>query len=102
TAESPKYVAESDLKEDPEEYEDEETKDGPADYPMDGGDDGDDDDGERLARCTASAACPSPPPVSSPLLLSSGCPTQIQTLRLASTQALINAVTVIIPSPLLP
>ncbi|GKG09505.1 hypothetical protein Tco_0338251, partial [Tanacetum coccineum] len=29
---------------DPEEYEDDETEDGPVDYPMDGGDDGDDDD----------------------------------------------------------
>ncbi|GJX63654.1 hypothetical protein Tco_0296554 [Tanacetum coccineum] len=37
--------------------------------------------GERLARCTA------PPAHSSPLLPSSGCPTQIQTLRIASTQA---------------
>ncbi|GKF90738.1 hypothetical protein Tco_0274439 [Tanacetum coccineum] len=26
---------------DPEEYEDDETEDGPVDYPMDGGDDGD-------------------------------------------------------------
>ncbi|GJR56624.1 hypothetical protein Tco_1407145 [Tanacetum coccineum] len=43
--------------------------------------------GERLARCTA------PPAHSSPLLPSSGCPTQIQTLRIASTQALIDAVT---------
>nr|GEZ56005.1 hypothetical protein [Tanacetum cinerariifolium]GEZ56578.1 hypothetical protein [Tanacetum cinerariifolium] len=40
TAESPRYVVESD----PEEYEDNESKDGPIDYPMDGGDDGDDDD----------------------------------------------------------
>ncbi|GKF29095.1 hypothetical protein Tco_0095437, partial [Tanacetum coccineum] len=31
-----------------------------------------------------------------------GCPTQIQTLRIASTQALIDAVTVALPSPLLP
>ncbi|GKG59425.1 hypothetical protein Tco_0605076, partial [Tanacetum coccineum] len=31
---------------DPEEYEDDETEDGPADYHMDGGDDGDDDDGD--------------------------------------------------------
>nr|GEW45019.1 hypothetical protein [Tanacetum cinerariifolium] len=110
-------VAESDPKEDPEEYEDDETEDGSVDYPMDGGDDGDDDDdeeeeeehlasadsavvlptdelsaislppeveverllamptpspspltslsppsaGERLARCTAPAALPSPP-----------------------------------------
>nr|GEU92500.1 reverse transcriptase domain-containing protein [Tanacetum cinerariifolium] len=42
TAESPGYVAESD----PEEYEDDETKDGPVDYPIDGGDDGDGDDGD--------------------------------------------------------
>ncbi|GKA92477.1 hypothetical protein Tco_0814402 [Tanacetum coccineum] len=33
----------------------------------------------------------------SPLLPSSGCPTQIQTLRIASTQALINAVTAALP-----
>ncbi|GKE74333.1 hypothetical protein Tco_1536374, partial [Tanacetum coccineum] len=46
TAESPGYVAESDSKEDPEEYEDDETEDGLVDYPMDGGDDGDDDDGD--------------------------------------------------------
>nr|GEY21609.1 hypothetical protein [Tanacetum cinerariifolium] len=46
TAESPGYVAESDPKEDLEEYEDDETEDGPIDYPMDGGDDGDDDDSD--------------------------------------------------------
>nr|GEU81941.1 hypothetical protein [Tanacetum cinerariifolium] len=46
TAESPGYVAKSDLEEDPEEYEDDETEDGPVDYPMHGGDDGDDDDGD--------------------------------------------------------
>ncbi|GJZ97955.1 hypothetical protein Tco_0670408, partial [Tanacetum coccineum] len=51
---------------------------------------------ERLARCTA------PHVHSSPLLPSSGCPTQIQTLRIASTQALIDAVTVALPSPSLP
>ncbi|GKC92996.1 hypothetical protein Tco_1158438 [Tanacetum coccineum] len=51
---------------------------------------------ERLARCMA------PPAHSSPLLPSSGCPTQIQTLRIASTQALIDAVTAALPSPLLP
>ncbi|GKE19063.1 putative reverse transcriptase domain-containing protein, partial [Tanacetum coccineum] len=44
TAESPGYVVESDPKEDPKEYEDDETKDGPVNYPMDGGEDGDDDD----------------------------------------------------------
>ncbi|GKA00086.1 putative reverse transcriptase domain-containing protein, partial [Tanacetum coccineum] len=42
---------------------------------------------ERLARCTAPPAHSSPPPVPSPLLPSSGCPSQIQTLRIASTQA---------------
>nr|GEY36988.1 putative reverse transcriptase domain-containing protein [Tanacetum cinerariifolium] len=46
TAESPEYVAKSDLEEDPEKYEDDETEDGPVDYPMDGGDDGDDDDSD--------------------------------------------------------
>ncbi|GJZ65406.1 hypothetical protein Tco_0622102 [Tanacetum coccineum] len=58
--------------------------------------------GERLARCTAPPAHSSPPPVPSPLLPSSGCPTQIQTLRIASTQALIDAVTTALPSPPLP
>ncbi|GKF09328.1 hypothetical protein Tco_0043552, partial [Tanacetum coccineum] len=46
TAESPGYVFESDPKEDLEEYEDDETEDGPVDYLMDGGEDGDDDDGD--------------------------------------------------------
>nr|GFA73403.1 hypothetical protein [Tanacetum cinerariifolium] len=43
------YVAKSDLEEDPEEYVDDETEDGPGDYLMDGGDDGydDDDDSSR-------------------------------------------------------
>ncbi|GJT19473.1 hypothetical protein Tco_0878179 [Tanacetum coccineum] len=189
TAELPGFVAESD----PEEYEDNETEDGPVDYPMDGGDNRDDDEdedeededeeeehlapadsavvvptvehvsppegtepvipppstditttgaritirlqafislppeaeverllamttpspsphislsppsaGERLARCTALSAHSSPPHVPSPLLPSSGCPTQTQTLRIASTQALIDAVTVKLPSPPLP
>ncbi|GKG46190.1 hypothetical protein Tco_0501036 [Tanacetum coccineum] len=34
TAESPGYVTESDPEEDPKEYEDDETEDGPVDYPM--------------------------------------------------------------------
>nr|GEX40493.1 putative reverse transcriptase domain-containing protein [Tanacetum cinerariifolium] len=46
TAESPGYVAESNLEEDPKEYEDDKAKDGPVEYPMDGGDDGDNDDGD--------------------------------------------------------
>nr|GFC51006.1 hypothetical protein [Tanacetum cinerariifolium] len=158
------------------EYEDDESEDGPVDYPMDGGDNGDDDDDdssrddaddededeedkdeeeeEHLAsadftiiiptvelvphpreqslsyhhhpltllplelgllsgfklpypfhqrqRCTTLFACPSPPPIPSPLLPSSGCLTQIQTLWMASTQALIDAVTATLPSPPLP
>ncbi|GJS90765.1 hypothetical protein Tco_0773401 [Tanacetum coccineum] len=52
--------------------------------------------GERLARCTA------PPAHSPPLPPSSGCLTQIQTLRIASTQALIDAVTAALPPPSLP
>ncbi|GJZ80250.1 hypothetical protein Tco_0645244 [Tanacetum coccineum] len=58
--------------------------------------------GEHLARCTAPPAHSSPPPVPSLLLPSSGCLTQIQTLRIASTQALIDAVTAALPSPPLP
>ncbi|GKD73962.1 hypothetical protein Tco_1332244 [Tanacetum coccineum] len=54
---------------------------------------------ERLVRSMASPAHLSPPPVPSPLLPSSRCPTQIQTLRIASTQALIDAVTAALPSP---
>ncbi|GJW25243.1 hypothetical protein Tco_0039054 [Tanacetum coccineum] len=57
---------------------------------------------ERLVRSMTSPAHSSPPPVPSPLLPSSGCPTQIQTLRIASTQALIDAVTAALPSPPLP
>nr|GEW72480.1 hypothetical protein [Tanacetum cinerariifolium] len=49
---------------------------------------------ERLARCTAPSAHSSLPPVPLPLLPSSGCRTQIQTLRITSTQALIDAVTI--------
>ncbi|GJT63574.1 hypothetical protein Tco_1015054 [Tanacetum coccineum] len=52
--------------------------------------------GERLARCTAPSAH------SPPLPPSSGCLTQIQTLRIASTQALIDAVTAALPPPSLP
>nr|GEV79740.1 reverse transcriptase domain-containing protein [Tanacetum cinerariifolium] len=54
---------------------------------------------ERLARCTAQYVHSSPPHVPSPLLPSSGYPTQIQTLRMASTQAFIDAVTAALPSP---
>nr|GEU64647.1 putative reverse transcriptase domain-containing protein [Tanacetum cinerariifolium] len=41
---------------------------------------------KRLARYTAPSTCPSPLPIPSPLLPSSGYPTQIQTLKMASTQ----------------
>ncbi|GKG42521.1 hypothetical protein Tco_0476819, partial [Tanacetum coccineum] len=54
--------------------------------------------GERLVRSMAPPAHSSPPPVSLPLLPSSRCPTQIQTLRIASTQSLIDAVTAALPS----
>ncbi|GKA71841.1 hypothetical protein Tco_0778057 [Tanacetum coccineum] len=52
--------------------------------------------GERLTRCMA------PHAHSSPLLPSSGCLTQIQTFKMTSTQALIDAVTVALPLPPLP
>ncbi|GJU56577.1 hypothetical protein Tco_1230291 [Tanacetum coccineum] len=58
--------------------------------------------GEHLARCTAPPTHSSLPPMPSPLLPSSVCPTQIQTLKIASTQALIDAVTAALPSPPLP
>nr|GEX53891.1 hypothetical protein [Tanacetum cinerariifolium] len=58
--------------------------------------------GERLARCMTPSTHSSPPPVPSPSLPSSGCPTQIQALRIASTQALIDAVTATLPLPPLP
>nr|GFA36458.1 hypothetical protein [Tanacetum cinerariifolium] len=57
---------------------------------------------ECLARCVVPSAHSSPPPVPSPFLPSSRCPTQIQTLRIASTQALVDVVTAALPSPLLP
>ncbi|GKF58645.1 hypothetical protein Tco_0172182, partial [Tanacetum coccineum] len=157
TAESPGYVIESD----PEEYEDDETEDGPVNYPMDGGD-GDDGDSSRddandededeedeedeeeeehiaLADSTSLFShlreqsllyhhppltlllglglpsdprlpypfhqrqrCTAPHAHSPPLPPSSGCPTHIQTLRIASTQALIDVVTTALPSPSLP
>ncbi|GKF75435.1 hypothetical protein Tco_0224879, partial [Tanacetum coccineum] len=47
-------------------------------------------------------AMPTPPP-SPPISLSHPlCPTQIQTLRIASTQALVDVVTAALPSPPLP
>ncbi|GKC71881.1 hypothetical protein Tco_1117764, partial [Tanacetum coccineum] len=58
--------------------------------------------GESLTRCMAPSAHSSPPLMPSPLLPLSGCPTQIQTLRIASTQALVDAVTAALPSPPLP
>ncbi|GJU02387.1 hypothetical protein Tco_1112725 [Tanacetum coccineum] len=54
---------------------------------------------ERLARCMAPPAHSSPPPVPSPFPPLSGCPTQVQTLRIASTQALIDAVIAALPLP---
>nr|GEV85180.1 hypothetical protein [Tanacetum cinerariifolium] len=58
--------------------------------------------GERRVRCMSPFACPSPPAIPSPLLPSYGCPTQIQTLRMASTQALIDVVTTALSLPPLP
>ncbi|GKF50674.1 hypothetical protein Tco_0147141 [Tanacetum coccineum] len=55
--------------------------------------------GECLVRSMALPAHSSPPPVPSSLLPLSGCLTQIQTLRIESTQALIDAVTTALPSP---
>nr|GEY46850.1 hypothetical protein [Tanacetum cinerariifolium] len=86
TAESPGYVAESDPKKDPKEYEDDESEDGLVDYHMDGGDDGDDDDDDssrddandedeedeeeeekHLASANAAVVVPNVEPVSPPV-----------------------------------
>nr|GEX72864.1 hypothetical protein [Tanacetum cinerariifolium] len=68
TVESPEYVVESDPKEDPEEYEDDETKDEverllamPTPSPSPLASLSPPSTGERLARCTAPVALPSPP-----------------------------------------
>nr|GEZ43010.1 putative reverse transcriptase domain-containing protein [Tanacetum cinerariifolium] len=133
----------SGLKEDPKEYEDDETKDGPVDYPIDGGDDGDDDDDdssgddvddededvedqeeeeEHLASANSAIVIPTielafislPPEVEVERLLAMPTlpPSPLTSLsppsagerlaRMASTQALIDAVTAVLPSPLLP
>nr|GEU61705.1 hypothetical protein [Tanacetum cinerariifolium] len=111
TAESPGYVASSNPEEDPEEYEDDESEDGPVDYPMDGGDDGDDDDGDSsgddasislppVAEVERLLAMPTPPP--SPLTSLSPPYARERMTRIASTRALIDAVTAALPSPPLP
>nr|GEV02984.1 putative reverse transcriptase domain-containing protein [Tanacetum cinerariifolium] len=167
TAMLPGYVAESDPKEDLEEYEDDETKDGLVDYPMDGGYDRDDDDvdlskddaddedeeeDEHLAPTDSAVVIPTvelvsrpkgtepvipppstdttatvariiirlqaaislppevevdrllvmPTPPQSPLTSLSPPSTEERLARMASTQALINAVTATLPSPPLP
>ncbi|GJV19721.1 hypothetical protein Tco_1368741 [Tanacetum coccineum] len=56
----------------------------------------------KRARCTALPGHSLPLPVQSLLLPSFGCPTQIQTPRIASTQALIDVVTIALPLPSLP
>nr|GEY20668.1 hypothetical protein [Tanacetum cinerariifolium] len=45
TAQSPKYVLESDLEAHPKDDDDEDPEEDPVDYPADGGDDGDDEEG---------------------------------------------------------
>ncbi|GJS03619.1 hypothetical protein Tco_0320127 [Tanacetum coccineum] len=116
TAESPGYVVESD----PEEYEDDETKDGPVNYPMDRGEDGDmwifcsgrlavivstvefvfstmRDRAWRLARCTDSSD------ISHHLLphlyYLIWSPTQSKNIQVSLHASFVDAVTARIPSP---
>nr|GEU59036.1 retrotransposon protein, putative, Ty3-gypsy subclass [Tanacetum cinerariifolium] len=120
TDESPEYVAESDPEEDPEEYEDDASEDGPDDA------DDEDEEEEHLASTDSTIVVPAielvaPPegtePVITPpstdiaitgaritvwLQASISFPSEADTLRMASTQALIDAVTVALPSPPLP
>nr|GFA81044.1 hypothetical protein [Tanacetum cinerariifolium] len=121
TAESRGYVAELDPEEDLEDYEDDEIEDGSVYYPMDGGDEEDDDyrdssEGDTDVEITIwlQASIPLPPeaeverllamptpPLS--LLTSLSPPSAGERLaRIASTQALIDAVTAALPSPPLP
>ncbi|GJW35775.1 hypothetical protein Tco_0058695 [Tanacetum coccineum] len=128
TAESPGYITESDPEEDPEEYEDDETEDGPVDYPMDGGDDGDDDDDNSsrddvdeededdeddedeeglFSHLREQSLLYHHPPLTLPLELRLPSGPRLpypfhQRQRIASTRALIDAVTVALPPPPLP
>ncbi|GJY07565.1 hypothetical protein Tco_0374619, partial [Tanacetum coccineum] len=113
--------------EDPEEYEDDETEDGPINYPMDGGDDRDDDDDnssgddayyedkdkeEITVRLQASIslppeaeverllAMPTPPP--SPPISLSPLSAEEHLARIAFTQAIVDAVIAVLPSHPLP
>ncbi|GJZ47936.1 hypothetical protein Tco_0601768 [Tanacetum coccineum] len=109
TAESPGYITKSDPEEDLEEYEDDETKDGLVDYPMDGG-----DDGGFVSLLPESASLLGARPTTHSLtyhLVSSQVitiknPWVVQpnsnTSKIASTQALIDVVTAALPSPPLP
>nr|GEU74472.1 hypothetical protein [Tanacetum cinerariifolium] len=118
---------ESDLKEDPEKYEDDESEDGPIDYPIDGGDDVDDDDGdssgddddnededeedeedeekeEHLAPADSAIVIPTvklvyPPEGIEPVIPP---PSTDTTTTRAKIIALIDAVTATLPSPPLP
>nr|GEY26316.1 hypothetical protein [Tanacetum cinerariifolium] len=120
TAESPEYVAESNPEEDPKEYEDDETEDGPDE------DGEEEEEEEHLAPAESAFVIPTdelvsplegtkpviPPPctdttttrarINVRLQAAISLPPEAETLRLASTQALIDVVTVLIPSPPLP
>ncbi|GJW50697.1 retrovirus-related pol polyprotein from transposon TNT 1-94 [Tanacetum coccineum] len=121
TADSPGYVAESDPKEDPEEYEDYEPEDGLVDYPIDGGDDRDDDDGdssgddaddededeedeeeeeEHLAPADSAVVVPTVELVSLPEGIEPVTP--LPSTDITTTGALIDAVTAALPLPPLP
>nr|GEZ12086.1 reverse transcriptase domain-containing protein [Tanacetum cinerariifolium] len=121
TTESPGYVAGSDLEEDPEEYEDDESEDDADDE-----DEDKEEEEEHLASADSTVVVPAselvaphegtkpviPPPstdiattgsrITVRLQASISLPPEAEALRLASTQALINAVTVALPSPSLP
>ncbi|GKD33964.1 hypothetical protein Tco_1249473 [Tanacetum coccineum] len=109
----PEHVTESDPEEDPEE-------DDANNEDEDEEDEEDEEEEEHLAPADSTTVIPVDEPVFppegteprlagcngphaySPPLPSSGCLTQIQTLRIASTQALIDAVTAALPPPPLP
>nr|GFD06902.1 hypothetical protein [Tanacetum cinerariifolium] len=94
TVEPSGYVPESDLEEDPEEYEDDETEECLVDYPIEKGNDGDDDDGESSG-VDADDKDEEDEEKEEHL-----APANFAiTLKMASTQELIDAVIVALPSP---
>ncbi|GKA07640.1 hypothetical protein Tco_0686864 [Tanacetum coccineum] len=124
TAESPGYVTESDPEEDPEKYEDDEDEDEDEENKDEEDEDEEEEEEDHLAPPNSAVVVPavelvSPPKVTEPVTpspstditttgariiirLQASISLPPETPRIASTQALVDAVTVALPSPPLP